>query len=259
MAVVGAVVIAILAAGIFIGMRISKSSGTNQSDVHNAQSLVSNESRPSQSQTAALIETKHENKDQGLNTNRENNAALVKTETSSETSSEESTLKNNPAQTETHKSSKAKANASHIPDPALAINKKAPLATDSAITVQGYSKRQSQHRGDILSDKPAAITDISSMVSISANKYNIGTFGGLSDIQLTVNNKSEHALDLVLVEVQYVLASKKIYKTENLYYRNLGPGESIMQEAPKSSRGIKILYRVTVVNSKDASVSFSGI
>ena len=97
------------------------------------------------------------------------------------------------------------------------------------------------------------------MVSVSASKYHVGTFGGISEVQLTVSNKSTYPLDLVTVEVQYIQANKKIFKTENVYFRNIRAGEAMMLEAPESQRGIKVQYKISIINSKEASISYSGV
>lgn len=104
-----------------------------------------------------------------------------------------------------------------------------------------------------------ARTTIASQVSASANGYSVGTFGGISGLQVTVSNHSAYPLDLVVVEVQYVQSNKKIYKTENLYFRGIGAGSALMQEAPKSSRGIRVQYKITMINSKELGLSYSGI
>ena len=87
----------------------------------------------------------------------------------------------------------------------------------------------------------------------------MGTFGGINDLQLTVTNRSIYPLDVVVVEVQYIQANKKVYRTENLYFRNIGAGSALMQEAPKSSRGIKVQYKIITISSKDLGLSYSGI
>jgi len=101
--------------------------------------------------------------------------------------------------------------------------------------------------------------NIINYVGITGNKYNVGTFGGISDLQLTISNKSLYPLDLVMVEVQYIQSNKKVFKRENLYFRNIGAGSALMQEAPKSSRGVSVQYRITVINSKELGLSYTGI
>ena len=101
--------------------------------------------------------------------------------------------------------------------------------------------------------------NIEDYVSLSASKFNVGTFVGISDLQLTVSNTSPFTLDLVVVEVQYIQSNKKIFKTENLYYRSVGAGAAIMEEAPKSSRGVKVKYRITIISSKNNGISYSEL
>jgi hypothetical protein len=101
--------------------------------------------------------------------------------------------------------------------------------------------------------------NIADYVSLSGNNYSVGTFGGISDLQLTVSNKSLYPLDLVVVEVQYIQSNKKIFKTETLYFRNIGAGSALMEEAPKSSRGVKVQYKITLINSKELGLAYTGI
>ncbi|HVU96192.1 MAG TPA: hypothetical protein VHE34_13270 [Puia sp.] len=131
-----------------------------------------------------------------------------------------------------------------------------PAVKDSAAGSNAH--REAVHRADIVEsmpetkpvDKEAVRAAVSSQVSVGANGYNVGTFGGISDLQLTVTNRSIYPLDLVVVEVQYIQANKKVYKTENLYFRNIGAGSALMQEAPKSSRGIKVQYKITTISPR---------
>ncbi len=135
-------------------------------------------------------------------------------------------------------------------------------ATDTA-TVRQPAIREAVHRTDpdetsSAMDKEAVRASLINQLSIGANKYEVGTFGGISNLQLTVTNRSAHALDLVVVEVQYIQANKKTFKTENLFFRGIGPGMALMLEAPKSSRGIKVQYKITTINSKELGLTEPG-
>jgi hypothetical protein len=138
------------------------------------------------------------------------------------------------------------------------------LTKDSAVDIP-VLQREAVHRTDERvsaadnNNKEAARTAIASQVSVGANGYSVGTFGGINDLQLTVTNRSGYPLDLVVVEVQYIQANKKVYKTENLYFRGIGPGAALMQEAPKSTRGIRVQYKITSISSKELGLSYTGI
>jgi hypothetical protein len=130
---------------------------------------------------------------------------------------------------------------------------------DSAVTGLPVVHREAIHRGDETPDKGAVKSNIASLLSVGSNTYTVGTFGGISDLQMTVSNRSIYPIDLVVVEVQYVQANKKTFKTENMYFRGIAPGAALMQEAPKSTRGIKIQYKITLINSKELGLSFSAL
>ncbi len=137
------------------------------------------------------------------------------------------------------------------------------LATqkDSLLAVPAVH-REASHRADMAEekvDKDVIRNNLSNLVSLGSSGYTVGTFGGITGLQLTVSNRSVYALDLVVVEVQYIQANKKVFKTENLYFRSIAPGSALMQEAPKSSRGIKVAYKITLVNSKELGLSYSAL
>ena len=135
----------------------------------------------------------------------------------------------------------------------------APATRDSAATASiPVMQREAVHRSDNAEthhespatvDKEALRTALASQISVGANSYSVGTFGGISDLQVTVTNRSAYPLDLVVVEVQYIQANKKVFRTEELRFHGVGAGSALMLEAPKSSRGIKVQYKVTTINS----------
>ena len=135
----------------------------------------------------------------------------------------------------------------------------APATKDSAATASiPVMQREAVHRSDNAEthhdnpatvDKEALRSALANQISVGANSYSVGTFGGISDLQVTVTNRSAYPLDLVVVEVQYIQANKKVFRTEELRFRGVGAGSALMLEAPKSSRGIKVQYKVTTINS----------
>ncbi len=140
-----------------------------------------------------------------------------------------------------------------------------PVTRDSAAGVSSVVHREAVHRTDIAEphpdnlDRETVRLTLANQVSVGANGYTVGTFGGINDLQLTVTNRSVYPLDLVIVEVQYIQANKKVFKTENMYFRGVGAGAALMLEAPKSSRGIKVQYKITTISSKELGLSYSGI
>ncbi|HYE55127.1 MAG TPA: hypothetical protein VD996_09800, partial [Chitinophagaceae bacterium] len=98
--------------------------------------------------------------------------------------------------------------------------------------------------------KPVA-PNLEKYVAVSSNDYQVGPFGGISKLALTVKNSSEYDLNLVVVQVEYLKVNKEVFKTENLYFRDVAANSSLTLDAPRSTRGNKVNYKVTLINSKD--------
>ena len=93
--------------------------------------------------------------------------------------------------------------------------------------------------------------NLSKLVNVSNNDFQVGPFGGISHLELTVHNSSELDLDLVVVQLDYLKVNKEVYKTETLYFKDVNANSSVTVSAPKSSRGNKINYKISLISSKD--------
>jgi hypothetical protein len=95
-------------------------------------------------------------------------------------------------------------------------------------------------------------------VNLVTGRYSTGIFGGISSFPVTVSNNSPVKMDLVVVTIEYVQNNEKVFKTENLSFNDLEPGETVTIKAPKSSRGTKIATHIHVVNAHQPDLSSSN-
>ncbi|HEY4205554.1 MAG TPA: hypothetical protein VGM31_02035 [Puia sp.] len=237
---VGLTVMALLMAGIFIGLSLNKDSGIIKNF-----SVGNGKDKPAMTvdHPALAVNSIPPAPAKGNITGKDTTASAIPEKTAPVT---------------TPKSVATRRSASLVQKPQTA----APAPKDSSLQVLPAAHRETAVRSDITTekvDKDAVRSNISNLVSIGASGYTVGTFGGISNLQLTVSNRSIYSLDLVVVEVQYIQANKKVFKTENLYFHDIAPGSALMQEAPKSSRGIKVQYKITLVNSKELGLSYSAL
>lgn len=112
----------------------------------------------------------------------------------------------------------------------------------------GLNKEEAPAKKEL--PKPSA-PNLEKMVFVTNNDFEVGPFGGISRLALTVKNTSEYELNLVVVQLEYLKANKEVYKTENLYFRDVAANSTLTVDAPRSSRGNKINYKITLINSKD--------
>jgi hypothetical protein len=91
--------------------------------------------------------------------------------------------------------------------------------------------------------------NINRLVSVKANNYKQRAFGGVLNLELTVNNDSKFELDKVIVELQYLKPSEQPIKTETIVFSAIGPNGSKTLRIPDYLRGVKVAYKVMGIES----------
>jgi len=91
--------------------------------------------------------------------------------------------------------------------------------------------------------------NINRLVNVKANNYKQRAFGGVTNLELTVNNDSKFELDKVTVELQYLKPSEQPIKTEIIVFSSVEANGSKTLKIPDYLRGIKVSYRVMEIES----------
>lgn len=112
---------------------------------------------------------------------------------------------------------------------------------------------------EVVTIKPFLPETISSQLSVKANNFNVGSFGGIRNLELTLQNDSKYLLDNVTVELKYLNPEGIILKTENIHFQSVYPGNAATIAVSKSKRGVKIAFQITKIESKGISGSTSGL
>jgi hypothetical protein len=100
--------------------------------------------------------------------------------------------------------------------------------------------------------------NINEQVHVEASAFKTGLFGGISDLDLTIQNRSLYPLDQVAVEIKYFGPEKKLVKTQTIIFNNVPPGKRRTLEVPPTNRGIAIDYTITSINSKALGMAQAG-
>ncbi|HTR27984.1 MAG TPA: hypothetical protein VMH27_01870 [Puia sp.] len=260
---IGAGMVVLLAVGIFIGLSIQKDSGnvqklTTQGAKNNQQALVRTTAQQMPVNPVNQVSNPADNPaaapNKSLAGNNAGTYAVAATPVQETTALPTDKAAIKPRTTGRQQKTEAQKTPADVPA--------GPPTDLQAVPLVAH--REAVHRTDAVQSQPAddregARAILANEVSVGTNKYDVGTFGGIHNLQVTVTNRSAYSLDLVVVAVSYIQANKKTYKTENLYFRGIGPGSALMLEAPKSSRGISVQYKVTSINSKELGLSEPGI
>lgn len=128
-----------------------------------------------------------------------------------------------------------------------------PIITDAKSDTQDISNNNGEKNTPPVTElnvKPVSIEDISSKIALKANDYNVGFFGGIKNLTLTLQNSSRYMLDKVNVELKYLNQNGKIIDTEELSFQNVKAGDAQGLQVNKSKRGVKVEYQITHIECK---------
>jgi hypothetical protein len=81
-------------------------------------------------------------------------------------------------------------------------------------------------------------------LQVSTNEYSVGMFGGISNLELTINNPSSKTVEKALVEVDFLKPNGKVVHTQTVEVAGIAAGGAKKVPVPNSSRGVSVRYRV---------------
>jgi hypothetical protein len=142
------------------------------------------------------------------------------------------------------------------------VNENSVPAANAIQSEPSYADDDGQRKKSIRDDtspfnkKPV---NISSLVSVKANEYKRRAFGGIQNLELTVNNSSNFILDKVIVELQYLKPSEQPLITEKIEFTTVSPNSALTLKIPDNPRGIKILYKITQIESAQFEKDTAGL
>ena len=87
-------------------------------------------------------------------------------------------------------------------------------------------------------------------VKAESNDYDQKTLGGISNLEITVNNPTDYTLDKVRVKIMYIKANGNIHETkfEDFYF--LRPNTTATHRIPDTKRGTSVKYEIATIRSK---------
>ncbi len=130
--------------------------------------------------------------------------------------------------------------------------------TDYSILAKTTDKNEEQSIAEEVKPKTRPV-NIRKFISVRANNYKQMAFGGVKNLELTLNNDSKFALDKVIVELQYLKPSEQPIKTERLVFNSVPAGDSKTLKIPDYLRGVKIAYRVVEIESSQYERQTAGL
>jgi hypothetical protein len=93
-------------------------------------------------------------------------------------------------------------------------------------------------------------------VSLKLTRCERVMYGGFKRIEFTLYNDSPYMIDTICVKVNYIEDNKKIYKTGFATAIDVEQGETIILDAPYSSRGDSLNYEVDYLKVTEAKLDY---
>lgn len=103
--------------------------------------------------------------------------------------------------------------------------------------------------------KKIPVENIASKLQLRANEYNVAAFGGIRNLKMTLQNDSRYLLDKVSAELRYLNPEGAVVKTEVIDFNFVRPGEEATVAVKKTSRGVKVDYKITRIESKELAAN----
>ena len=128
--------------------------------------------------------------------------------------------------------------ATTVDSPATMIGDSATMTGDSASTMVDDSAAETETPQPQTAQAPTGVTV--KIADYHADKL----MGGISEVQLRLDNPTDQSFRSVLVRVRYIKANGDVYKTEDVYFYNVEAYSSPKQPAPDSNRGTDIRARI---------------
>lgn len=133
--------------------------------------------------------------------------------------------------------------AMHVPEKPVEVKPKQDLPDDSEARKQAaleFAKRETRKR-------------IGELITLAQSEYVTGTFGGISELDITVSNNAEFIMDVVDVEVRYYKKNGKLYKRERVSFLHIKPHDTISKRMPETTRGTYV--ESSIINIKSDAIN----
>ena len=127
-----------------------------------------------------------------------------------------------------------------------AANESATIVSNTDLQSSEFVAEQSEVK--IEETEPVETEKKAPSLGLSANSYKVGMFGGISDLEITVNNPSSTPVDKAVVQVEFLKPNGNVVKTQLLSVENISAGGTKKISVPSSSRGVTIRYKIVGVD-----------
>jgi hypothetical protein len=117
-------------------------------------------------------------------------------------------------------------------------------------TESSKAGKQGVITGGEASVKKMVRNNIRLYVKAESNDYERSRLGGISNLEISVNNPTDYTLDKVRVKIMYVKANGSIWETKYEDFHTIKPNTKVTHKIADTKRGTSVKYEISSVRSK---------
>lgn len=109
--------------------------------------------------------------------------------------------------------------------------------------------------GSETSEKKEIRKNIKMYVYAGSNEYDRRGLGGISNLEISVNNASDYPIDKVRVKIMYIKANGGVHEVKYEDFHAIKPNSKATHKIPDTKRGISVKYEIATIKSKALGLS----
>ena len=132
------------------------------------------------------------------------------------------------------------------------------------MTIVGYAITDNYHENsvEVEADNDEIINreirnQITDWVKIGTNQYSVDTWGGISNLDITVNNDTDFTLNSTTIAIEYIKKHGGTYRTEYVTFNDIPPHQNKTLSAPDSNRGLSVKIQINKINSNELELCYN--
>jgi hypothetical protein len=110
--------------------------------------------------------------------------------------------------------------------------------------------KQAAVTGTEAADKKLIRKNIQMYVYAGSNEYDRRGLGGISNLEISVNNASDYPIDKVRVKIMYIKANGSVHEVKYEDFHGIKPNSKATHKIPDSKRGTSVKYEIASIRSK---------
>lgn len=129
------------------------------------------------------------------------------------------------------------------------------VRADESNTNDNKSGKQAAATGSETSEKKEIRKNIKMYVYAGSNEYDRRGLGGISNLEISVNNASDYPIDKVRVKIMYIKANGGVHEVKYEDFHAIKPNSKATHKIPDTKRGISVKYEIATIKSKALGLS----